>query len=62
MTYLERLVLEDAAAKFPLELPERLYYLHARQNSAADNAEREIIGAAIAELRNGVREASEVPA
>ena len=59
-TYLETLVLEDAARREPLDLSVRMYYLIARADGAADDAERNIIQRAALALRNGCHDAAKI--
>ena len=59
-TYLETLVLEDAARREPLDLVVRMHYLRHLSDRAADDAERNIIQRATLALRNGCHEAAEI--
>jgi hypothetical protein len=60
LTYLERLVLEDAARLEPLDLVVRMAYLKNRASSATDDAERNVVQRAALALRNGCNEAAQI--
>lgn len=60
LTYLETLVMEDAARREPLDLVVRMHYLRHLAHNAADDAELNIVQRATLALRNGCHEAANI--